>query len=90
LSLPTGEHKSMAKTVNGKSMTSLVREHLVQKGSISGVEAAALYRCRSLTKRISELRAAGFAVLAEWQADRTGQRYVRYYHQPSLPLISQA
>ena len=78
----------MARTLNGKSMTRLIREHLEQKGSISGVEAAALYRCRSLTKRISELRQGGVAILAQWQADRTGQRYVRYYHQPSLPLVA--
>ena len=78
----------MARTLNGKSMSRLIREHLEQKGSISGIEAAALYRCRSLTKRISELRQTGFAVIAQWHSDRTGQRYVRYFHQPSLPLVS--
>ena len=53
--------------------------HLVVEGSISGVEASALYKCRSLTKRISELRDEGFDIYSEWKTDPTGQRYVRYW-----------
>jgi hypothetical protein len=48
----------------------------------SGVEAAAMYKARSLTKRISEINDAlplGYEVHTEWNRDNTGQRYKRYY-----------
>jgi hypothetical protein len=53
--------------------------HLRAVGDISGVEAAAMYRCRSLTKRIAELRADGFGIESVYSKDHTGQRYVRYF-----------
>lgn len=65
--------------VNAKSMRALLKEHLTRGRSISNVEAQALWRCRALPKRISELRASGMNVIAEWHSDTTGQKYVRYY-----------
>ena len=56
-----------------------ILNHLLDVGSISGVEAQAMYKARSLTKRISELRAQGWDIKAEWNRDHTGQRYVRYW-----------
>lgn len=64
--------------VNGKPMRVLIRDHLKRGRSISNVEAQALWRCRALPKRISELRASGMDISAEWCTDSTGQRYVRY------------
>lgn len=57
-----------------------VSDHLIKKGSISGLEAFALYRVSSLTKVISVLRAQ-FAhdISSEWRQDNTGKRYKRYY-----------
>lgn len=66
------------KTVNNKSMRDLVREHLVNEGTISNVEAQALYRCRALPKRINELRTEGMNIMSRWKKDHTEQRYVRY------------
>ena len=65
-------------TVNDKPMSVLLREHLDSGKSITSIEAQALWRCRSLTKRISELRRKGMNIKADWRNDSTGQRYVRY------------
>lgn len=69
----------MTQTVNKYPMKEMIRRHLTRVHSISGVEAQNLYRCRSLTKRISELRAEGMNIRPEWCKDITGQRYVRYF-----------
>lgn len=53
--------------------------HLRVKGSISNVEAQAIYRMRSPWKRISELKALGYTIRTEIKTDPTGQRYARYY-----------
>ena len=47
-------------------------------GTISGVEAQATMKVRSLTRRITEIRDAGFDIHSEWRRDPLGQRYVRY------------
>lgn len=66
-----------------------VLKHLRQAGSISQVEAQAMYRVRSLTKRIQELRAEGHAIVSEWKRDPINkQRYVRYHLRQ--PVASQA
>jgi hypothetical protein len=63
--------------------TTKVRDLLVSKGSITPVEAAAVYRVRSLTRRISDLKAAGYKISRVFNKDATGQRYARYYLQSS-------
>lgn len=62
-----------------KTQTALILEHLLAKGSITNVEAAAMFKARSLTKRIAELRDRGYDIASEWRRDSTGQRYVRYW-----------
>ena len=52
-----------------------ILNHLIDEGSISGVEAAELYRVRSLPRRICDLKEAGFEILSEWRTDPLGQRY---------------
>lgn len=66
-----------------KPLTQKIFDHLRTKGNISGVEAAALYRCRDLPKRISEIREEGLVILREMKADPTGQRYARYRLAPA-------
>lgn len=66
------------KPLNKKSMTALILDHLKKGKTITAVEAAALWRVRSLTRRISDIRAKGHVILAEEQKDTTGQKYVRY------------
>jgi hypothetical protein len=57
-----------------------VETHLIKVGNISGIEAESLYRIRSLTSRISEIRRRKkLKIDAVWKKDLTGQRYVRYY-----------
>lgn len=66
------------KTVNKAPMRKLLRDHLRSGRSISNVEAQAMWRCRALPKRISELQAEGMKIERERCVDSTGQGYVRY------------
>jgi hypothetical protein len=66
------------KTINGKPMTYLILTHLITKGSITNVEAQALYRCRALPRRIADLKQAGWNIHSFLKKDATGQRYARY------------
>ncbi|WP_187971126.1 helix-turn-helix domain-containing protein [Aquibium microcysteis] len=61
-----------------KTMKQLVLDHLKAGNDVSGIEAAALWRCRDLPKRISELRQDGHRIVREMRMDSTGQRYARY------------
>jgi len=53
--------------------------HLKTAGSITNVEAHAVLRVRSVSRRITELVDAGYHIYKEMKKDSTGQRYVRYY-----------
>jgi hypothetical protein len=55
-----------------------ILDHLMKVGSISFVEAVDLYRCRSLPRRIKDLREAGHEIISEWRKDHLGQKYTRY------------
>lgn len=75
-------------SINGRVVTlapqtATILRHLVAVGELSGVEAIAMYKARSLTKRISEINEAGsrifYTVESEWKRDKTGQRYKRYH-----------
>jgi len=56
----------------------LILNHLRHLGSISGMEASNLYKVRSLSSRISELKKTGLVIISERKHDITGQLYVRY------------
>lgn len=71
----------MAKTVNSKTMNDLILKHLIEVGNISALEAQGIFKCRSLSRRICDLKDAGYKdnisrVLA---TDSQGQRYARYF-----------
>lgn len=56
-----------------------VLQHLIASGSITNVEAHAVLKCRSVSKRISELvNTYGLPVAKVYRRDSTGQRFVRY------------
>ena len=59
--------------------THQVLRHLITAGSITNVEAHAVLKCRSVSKRISELvNIHGIEVAKLHRRDSTGQRFVRY------------
>ena len=56
----------------------LLIKHFESRKSISGVEAANIYKIRSLPRRILDLKEIGYSFSSEWRTDPTGQRYKRY------------
>lgn len=56
-----------------------VLEHLEATGTITNVEANAVLKVRSVSRRITELNDAGFDISKEHLRDSQGQRYVRYH-----------
>ncbi|MGH8430226.1 MAG: helix-turn-helix domain-containing protein [Solimonas sp.] len=70
--------ESVVGSVRTTPQTRQIASHLKTVGDISGVEAATLYKARSLTRRIADLRDAGVSIKSERKRDVTGQRYVRY------------
>ena len=67
------------KTLNKLPMSAMILRHLEDKGSITSIEAQALYRCRSLSRRISDIKSWGFPITSVLKSDATGQRYARYF-----------
>lgn len=61
-----------------KPQTQLVLDHLKEYGHITPVEAGAVYKIRSLSKRISEIKESGIKVKTQLKADACGQRYAHY------------
>ena len=62
-----------------RPQTHQVLHHLIAAGSITNVEAHAVLKCRSVSKRISELvNIHGIEVAKLHRRDSTGQRFVRY------------
>ena len=62
--------------------TNQVKEHLLERGSITSWEAIQLYRATRLSAIIFNLRKAGYIIESEWQEgiDSNGNqvRYVKY------------
>ncbi len=73
------------KPLSTKSQKQLLLEHFRKKNSISGIEAAALYRIRSLSRRINDLEADGHLFGRSTEEDPTGQRYTRYHYLKHSP-----
>lgn len=61
------------------SQDQLLLQHFNRVPSISAIEAAAIFKIRSLSRRINDLEAQGFKFRRERKRDTTGQRYVRYH-----------
>lgn len=55
-------------------------KHFSTKGSISNVEAQAVYRIRALPRRIADLKEMGHKFSRKFDKDPTGQRYARYFY----------
>ena len=60
------------------SQKELLIKHFESRTSISGVEAANIYKIRSLPRRILDLKEIGYQFESKWKTDPTGQRYKRY------------
>lgn len=74
-SLENGGWKKMA----GKTQGEKIVQHLKKAGSITVREAIVEYSIQSLTKRIQELREAGYNIISNVKFHPiTGQKYVRY------------
>jgi hypothetical protein len=59
--------------------TQKIWDHLQKVGSISNVEAQAIYRCRALPRRIKDIEEQlGVSISRVMKQDATGQRYTRY------------
>lgn len=63
-----------------KPQTDWLLEHFKRNPSISGLEAAAMFRIRSLPRRILDLEKQGHRFARETRFDTTGQRYTRYHY----------
>ncbi len=61
-----------------KTQKELLIHHFNTTDTISGVEAASIYKIRSLPRRIMDLKLMGYEFTSEWRKDPTGQRYKRY------------
>ncbi len=68
------------KPINAKPQTNLLLDHFRRNSSISAIEASAMFRIRSLSRRINDLEARGHRFAREQRLDTTGQRYVRYHY----------
>lgn len=62
------------------SQNAILLNHFKTAKSISNVEAQAVYRIRSLSRRVNDLEAQGHVIARERKVDPTGQRYVRYHY----------
>jgi hypothetical protein len=72
-------YKNDLRVVGEKPQVDMLLDHFQQRPSITAVEAAALYRIRSLSRRIVDLTKMGFKFSKQHSVDPTGQRYVRYH-----------
>jgi len=61
------------------SQDEMLTRHLLEVGSITGVEAQTIYKTRSITSNIVRLRAKGLQIITEFKKDLSGQRYARYH-----------
>lgn len=67
-------------TVGPRKQTDMLLDHFKVRPDISALEAQAMFRIRSLSRRINDLERAGHRFSRVRKKDSTGQRYVRYYH----------
>lgn len=68
----------MFRPLMGLAQEKLIIDHMLDKGSISGMEADHLYKVKDLPRRIYTLRNEGWKIASIRLKDNCGQRYVRY------------
>lgn len=56
----------------------IVLKHLLKHPGLTNVEAQAVHKIRSVSRRISTLKQSGCTIGRQFKHDATGQRYVRY------------
>lgn len=62
------------------TMNDLLLDHLKKVGDITALEAQALYKVRSLSRRIVDIKKRGYNIASIPRVDHAGQRYVRYVY----------
>lgn len=74
--------KNKRRMIMRNTKTYKVREHLINKGSITSWEAIELYRATRLSSIIHNLRKEGYIIENEWcesvDSDGNKSRYVKY------------
>ncbi len=65
--------------ITAPTQIQLLKDHFRNVGSITGLQALALYRIVSLTKQISVLKDNGLNIVGLWKRDNTGKRYKQYF-----------
>jgi Helix-turn-helix domain len=77
------EHNGWKKRT-GMTQTQLMLAHMLRTGSISQREAFLDYKVQAFTRRIADLRELGYKIVREYRKHpTTGQRYARYFINPS-------
>lgn len=61
-----------------KTQVNMLLDHFRVTPTISALEAAALFRIRSLSRRVNDLEALGYTFHRDVRKDSTGQLYTRY------------
>jgi hypothetical protein len=62
-------------------MSKAVLDLMRRKGAVTCLEAQGVLRCRSLPRRILDLKNLGHKIVTELKVDPTGQKYARYHLQ---------
>ena len=78
--------------VASKTQAEMLMDHFMQRNNISAMEAANMFKIRSLSRRINDLEDRGHVFRRETRTDTTGQRYVRYFwlrYTPTPDVLSQ-
>lgn len=63
-----------------RTMDEVILDHLKKVGNVTALEAQGMYKCRSLSRRITTLKRQGHLIRSVAKIDATGQRYVRYHY----------
>ena len=65
--------------INMTTQVEMLERHFETYDDISNIEAQAVYKIRSLSRRICDLKDRGYNFTREWKKDLMGKRYVRYF-----------
>lgn len=71
------------RTVTMTPQAQTILNHLQNHGSLTPAEAATVYKCRHLPRRVADLKALGHPIDTLIARDATGQRYARYAIAPT-------